>query len=46
MPRNGKPDVRRIKVLPTSNQTETLAAVTLALFAASSVNLLIFCLMN
>jgi hypothetical protein len=35
-----------MKTLPSSNRPETLVAVALALFAASSVNLLIYCLMS
>jgi hypothetical protein len=35
-----------MRALFSSNCPETLVAVTLALFAASSVNLLIYCLMS
>lgn len=35
-----------MRTLPNSNCPETLVAVTLALFAASSVNLFIYCLMS
>jgi len=35
-----------MRALPNSNRPETLVAVTLALFAASLVNLLIHCLMS
>jgi hypothetical protein len=35
-----------MRTLLGSNRPEMLVAVTLALFAASSVNLLIYCLMN
>jgi hypothetical protein len=35
-----------MRTLLSSNRPETLVAVTLALFAASSVNLLMYCLMS
>jgi hypothetical protein len=35
-----------MRTLPSSIYPEMLAVVTLALFAASSVNLLIFCLIS